>query len=151
MGQGQSKKLKEIAKLLSSLGQELAPLSPVPGTKLIATLIAKVTGHWGSPPSLLSEREKLSKALAEAGSRVVVLIGDIDRLEPTETREVMRLVHLTSDLPNVVFLLAFDRVHVARRLGKNPKEGQQYLEKIVQVTYNIPVVREAILPVVSTT
>ena len=146
LGQSQTEKLKAIAKLLSTLGQELAPLSPVPSTGLIAKLTGKVVDRWANPRSLHSEREELRKALAESGSRVVVLIDDIDRLEPAETREVMRLVRLTSDLPNVVFLLAFDRIHVAKSLGEDEEKGQQYLEKIVQVTYNLPVVREAILP-----
>ena len=56
------------------------------------------------------------------------------------------LIRLTSDLPNVVFLLGFDRRHVASSLGETEGDGQQYLEKIVQVSYNLPVVREFVLP-----
>ena len=91
-------------------------------------------------------RDHLRKALLACDSRVVVLIDDIDRLEASETRELMRLVRLISDLPNVVFLLAFDGRQVARSLDDNEKEGQQYLDKIVQVSYDLPNVREAILP-----
>ena len=77
---------------------------------------------------------------------MVVLIDDIDRLEPAEIREVVRLVRLTSDLPNVIFLLAYDRGHVAKSLGTSESEGLRYLEKIVQVSYQLPLVRESILP-----
>ena len=31
-------------------------------------------------------------------------------------------------------------------LGETEADGQQYLEKIVQVTYNLPIVRESVLP-----
>ena len=91
-------------------------------------------------------RTRLSEALATSDSRVVVLIDDIDRLEPNETRELMRLVRLTSDLPKVIFLLAFDRQHVERSLGGDELEGRKYLDKIIQVNYDLPMVREAVLP-----
>ena len=111
-------------------------------------LLAKLTRHATQPPSLLEKRERLRDALTRSDSRVVVLIDDIDRLEPNETRELMRLVRLTSDLPNIVFLLAFDRRRVARSLSRaeDEEEGQQYLDKILQITYDLPTVHEAILP-----
>ena len=146
LGQSKSKRLKNVAKALSNLGRSLAPLSPVAGTTGAANLLAKLTDHCTRPPSLLEERDYLRKALAASDSRIIVLIDDIDRLEASETREIMRLVRLTSDLPNVVFLLAYDRRHVASSLGEDEIEGRQYLDKIVQVNYDLPNVREAILP-----
>ena len=128
------------------MGSSLAPLSPVTGTTWAANQLAKLTDHWTKPPSLHDKRYHLKEALAASDSRVIVLIDDVDRLETGETRELMRLVRLTSDLPNVVFLLAFDSRHVTRSLGENEIEGRQYLDKIVQVSYNLPNVREAILP-----
>ena len=145
LGQARIESLKKVVMALTELGQLLAPLSPFAGTTWVAKLFAKLTGSWTKQPSLHDKREKLRKALAASDSRVVVLIDDIDRLEASEIRELMRLVRLTSDLPNVVFLLAFDSRHVARSLGENV-EGRQYLDKIVQVSYDLPNVREAILP-----
>ena len=146
LGQGQLEGLKDVARALSKLGQSLAPLSPVSGTKWVASIVARLTSHWTKPPSLHQKRDDLRRALAKSGSKVIVLIDDIDRLDVSETRELMRLVRLTSDLPNVVFLLAFDRRHIARSLRDNEVEGRQYLDKIVQVSYDLPNVREAILP-----
>ena len=146
LGQSRSERLKDVAKALSNLGQSLAPLSPVVGTTSAAGLIFKPIDHWTKPRSLHDQRDHLREALAASDSRVVVPIDDIDRLEASETRELMRLVRLTSDLPNVVFLLAFDRRHVARSLREDEIEGRQYLEKIVQVSYDLPNIREAILP-----
>ena len=146
LGQNNTQKLKDVAKLLAKFGQALAPLSPVPGTTVAANLAASVVVNWAKQPSLYSEYAQLKKALEVSESRVVVLIDDIDRLEPAETREVMRLVRLTSDLPNVVFLLAFDRENVANSLSKSGADGSQYLEKIVQVSFNLPILRETILP-----
>ena len=146
LGRSRSERLTDVAKALSSMGQSLAPLSPIPGTTGAANLFAKLIGRWTKPQSLHDKRHHLSEALKASDSRVVVLIDDIDRLEARETRELMRLVRLTSDLPRVVFLLAYDRRHVARSLGENETEGRQYLDKIVQVSYDLPNVRETILP-----
>ena len=146
LGRGRSEKLKNVAKAVGELGQSLAPLSPVPGTTSVANLLGKITNQWAKQPSLHEKRDRLRKALEQAKSRIVVVVDDIDRLEAGETREVMRLVRLTSDLPHVVFLLAFDRGHVARSLGETEADGRRYLEKIVQVSYDLPTVREAILP-----
>ena len=148
LNQRDLKGLKDVARALSEVGESLAPLSPIPGTAIVTELLAKLTWRATQPPSLLEKRERLRDALTRSDSRVVVLIDDIDRLEPSETRELMRLVRLTSDLPNIVFLLAFDRRRVARSLSRaeDEEEGQQYLDKILQITYDLPTVHEAILP-----
>ena len=139
LGQNKTQKLQDVAKLLAKFGKALAPLIPVPGATLVADLAEEVVDDWAKQPSLYSEYAQLRKALEVSESRVVVLIDDIDRLDPDETREVMRLVRLTSDLPNVVFLLAFDRENVANSLSKIGVDGSQYLEKIVQVSFNLPI------------
>ena len=147
MGEGKADELKEVAKALVGLGQTLAPLSPATGTTWVAGLAAGLVGQWAKAPSLRQKRDRLRKALKRTDSRIVVLIDDIDRLEQNETQDLIRLVRLTSDLPNLVFLLAFDRHRVAKSLGTdgNEAEGQQYLDKIVQLSYDVPVVREKIL------
>ena len=147
LNQNENAQLKRVASALSGIGQSLAPLSPFPGTVTVAELVAKVTDAWATAPSLLQRRYQLREALAESNERIIVLIDDIDRLERREIREVMRLVRLTSDLPNLVFLLAFDRARVASSLNwdQDGDDGQQYLDKIVQVSHDVPVARKAIL------
>ena len=76
---------------------------------------------------------------------MVVFIDDIDRLEYGETRELMRLVRLTSDLPYLIFLLAFDREHVAKSFDEIGTDGQLFLDKIVQLSFNLPSTRESVL------
>ena len=141
----QSENLKAVAKALFSMGKSLAPLSPVPGTALIMDIVDGQISGWAEPRSLFDEHEHLKEALEKSESRMVILIDDIDRLESGETRELMRLVRLTSDLPNVVFLLAFDRQIVETSLSKAGIDGRQYLDKIVQISYDIPAVRRSTL------
>ena len=145
LGQDRFEQWKNVAKLLSQMGESLSPLSPVTGTSWMTGSVSKLCILLDKPLSLHKMRDRLSKALESSDSRVVVLVDDIDRLEPRETRELMRLVRLISDLPNIIFLLAFDRRHVAQSLGDDESEGRQYLDKIIQVRHNLPVVQEAVL------
>lgn len=145
LGQDKFEGLKRVVRALAELSQTLAPLSPVPGTTEVVKAAAKQAVNATEPPSLHQRRDGLKEALAESKSRIIVLIDDIDRLEPSEIRELVRLVRLTSSLPNLVFLLAFDRRYIAKSLDENETEGQQYLDKIVQMTYNIPAVRKEAL------
>ena len=154
LGQDKNEKLKSVAKAILGLGQGIASLSSVPGASAGASALEQLSSSWLSPSTLEERRKQLSKALREAGSRVVVIIDDIDRLEPSETRDLVRLVRLTSDLPHLIFLLAFDGKRVAQSLGAQGlgdtsdisayrKAGQKYLDKIVQESYTLPQMRRS--------
>jgi predicted KAP-like P-loop ATPase len=84
----------------------------------------------------------LDKLLAEHDERLVIVMGDIDRLTDPEIRDVMRLVRLVGDFPNTTYVLAYASKAVARALGgdEGPEVGQAYLEKIVQVTHAVPAI-----------
>ena len=52
LGQDRFGKWKDVARLLSQLGQSLSPLSPVAGTSWVAGLVSKLTDLWTKPLSL---------------------------------------------------------------------------------------------------
>ncbi len=78
--------------------------------------------------------------------RTIVLIDDIDRLSAAETRQIFQLVKLTARFPYVIYILAFDREAVSDALEQvGVDSGEEYLEKIVQVSFDIPPISEASL------
>lgn len=81
----------------------------------------------------------LVKALGEQEKRFLIIIDDIDRLAPDEALLIFRLVKSVGRLPNVVYLLVFDR-HIAETIvaERYPSEGPHYLEKIIQAGFDIP-------------
>jgi predicted KAP-like P-loop ATPase len=91
-------------------------------------------------PQLSELKDKLVGSLRDLGHRFIVAIDDVDRLEPTEVLEVLRLVRSVVDLPNVIYLLCYDREILAHSIEKaaSVKNGQSYLEKIVQLTVMVP-------------
>lgn len=89
--------------------------------------------------SLDAARRELEEALREEGKRILVIIDDIDRLPADEARQIFRLVKSVADLPNVIYLLVFDR-EIARRALNEPADpaGPEWLEKIVQASFDLP-------------
>lgn len=63
---------------------------------------------------------------------IVVLIDDIDRLFKDDLLQMFSLIKSVADLPNIVYILAFDETIVA---GMTPSG---YLEKIIQASYEVP-------------
>ncbi|MYA88132.1 MAG: NTPase, partial [Boseongicola sp. SB0662_bin_57] len=81
----------------------------------------------------------VAKALAESDRRFLVVIDDIDRLAPDEALTIFRLVKSIGRLPNVIYLLAYDRRATERAVKERyPSEGAHYLEKIVQAAFELP-------------
>ena len=51
---------------------------------------------------------------------------------------VFQLVKANAEFPNVVFLLLFQRDLVEDKLNDGKQTGRDYLEKIIQVPFDIP-------------
>jgi predicted KAP-like P-loop ATPase len=85
-------------------------------------------------------RAAVDKALAKLEKPIVVVLDDIDRLSTSEIRDVFKLVRLTASFPNIVYIVAFDRERVEEALSEQGVPGRAYLEKILQVAVDLPVV-----------
>jgi predicted KAP-like P-loop ATPase len=86
-----------------------------------------------------SQHAKISALLEKADRRFLVVIDDIDRLSPEEAILVFKLVKSVGQLPNVLYLLVFDRDLAEKVIAERyPSEGPHYLEKIVQAAFEVP-------------
>lgn len=85
-------------------------------------------------------KDNLVRSLRDLGHRFIVTIDDVDRLEPSEVIEVLRLVRSVADFPNVMYLLCYDSDILAHSIEQaaKVKSGRSYLEKIVQLTIMVP-------------
>ena len=82
---------------------------------------------------------EVEKALMKLDSRILVVIDDIDRLPNEQIRLIFQLVNAIAGFPNVTYLLSFDKDIVSRALGDvQGCKGQEYLEKIIQVPFDVP-------------
>ena len=58
---------------------------------------------------MLSRRDKITKALTKLKKPIVIVLDDIDRLTTPEIRDIFKLVRLTANFPNIIYVVAFDR------------------------------------------
>lgn len=89
------------------------------------------------------------KALRSAGQPLLVVLDDLDRLDPPELLLVLKLIRLAGRLSNVHYLISFDErtlLDVLSRTGlvgsDDPRRGIEYLEKIVQLRLDLPPMRD---------
>jgi predicted KAP-like P-loop ATPase len=80
----------------------------------------------------------LAKELRKQTTKFLVVIDDIDRLTPDQALVIFRLVKSVGRLPNVIYLLAFDRRLAERVIEQRHPADQHFLEKIVQASFEVP-------------
>jgi predicted KAP-like P-loop ATPase len=133
------RRIRKLGQRLAEYGAALSPAAGVvlgPAGQLLAAPQQVAVVRQASAGE---QRQRLRDALLASRQRIVVLIDDIDRLDPREVGEVMRLVKLVADLPGVVHVLSYDRPRVQVALeGAGHEDGRAYLEKIVQVSMAVP-------------
>lgn len=100
----------------------------------------RLTDLTKSGKSLSEMKAGLAEALAELDTRIIVFIDDVDRLEPGEVVEVLRLVRSVADFPNVVYVLCYDPDVVSEAITRETRagDGRAYLAKIVQIALPVP-------------
>ena len=93
-----------------------------------------------SENSLGELNEDLRKKLKKLNHPIIVFVDDLDRLEPKEAAEVLRLVKAVADFPNVAYILAYDPVVLAKSIERavGISDGRAYLEKVVQASFKVP-------------
>lgn len=122
-------------------------------SKTVGTVAKKSIGamvdKFLADPSLQSAYDDLRVQLADSGRRFLVTIDDIDRLQSDEIRSIMQMVKTVGRLPNVIYLLAYDRNIVWPALdGDSLRNGPRFAEKIIQQEVELPVPsKEALLSI----
>ena len=136
--------IAEVGEAMETFGEAFSGLGWVPGLgpwverlKMASTAVAKIMRRKKGGIGEL--RNKVKNALTVLDKPVVVVLDDIDRLTTSEIRDIFKLVRVTANFPNVIYILAFDRTRVENALNEQQIPGRDYLEKILQVAVDLPV------------
>lgn len=144
-----NKQFKLLSSLLGEFAEGVGGLIDLTGvTGGLGGRLGKLLGAIGKqkPKDVPALKTKISKILRDAGKRILVLIDDIDRLTPEETRQLFTVIKALGDFPNVVYLLAFDREVATHAIEQqNGLPGERYLEKIIQVPFELPPIDQTAL------
>lgn len=149
-----TERLVEVGRLLRAYGpktaRRIASVANVagyvfPGAQFVGDMLEtganaadQVLPLVGPTPSEI--KQKLAYKIQELNVGFIVILDDLDRLEPEQAVEVIRLVRSVADFPRVVYLMCYDREVLAQALktGLKVADGDLFLQKIVQLTFNIP-------------
>jgi predicted KAP-like P-loop ATPase len=141
---------KRFKKALSKLGRRLLSAGSMVGSGVdlaggggIGTVTAGamswLSGFVQQDDTIEKLHAEISDALKDQKKRFLIVIDDIDRLAPDEALLMFRLVKSVGRLPNVIYLLVFDRILAEAIVAERyPTEGPHYLEKIIQAGFDIP-------------
>lgn len=142
-------KKKAIGKAIAEYGEAFDVFKSVPVfggaiatlAKTGAKLTAKKLSNGFTRKEIQEQKKTVEKLLREFDKKLLIVIDDIDRLSNDQIRQVFQLVTSVAKFPNTIYFLAFDRKIVVNALEKVQEgNGQDYLEKVIQVPLNVPVV-----------
>jgi hypothetical protein len=82
--------------------------------------------------------------------KLVVFIDDLDRCLPEKTIEIFEVIKLFLDVPKCIFVIGVEKeviekgieVRYKSKEQKIPISGQDYIEKIIQIPFVLPPIRE---------
>lgn len=141
---------EKIVELLDDYSDAFDTLTliPIQSSNIIASLFKNLSkvirASLRRKLDLDKTKETLEKELIKANKKIIIIIDDIDRLTNTQIRDVFQLVKQVADFPNVIYLLSMDRMVVSRALTDiHNINGNKYLEKIIQVPFELPELRKS--------
>jgi len=126
------KSIQGLVDLVKRLGKVVSKI-PIPGAELVQALGDQIPDVV--PTDINELKAEIADKLKKSNKRILVIIDDMDRLNADEIKDLFKVIKSIADFPNIIYLLAFDKDVVSEALGQR---GMDYLEKIVQVSFEIP-------------
>lgn len=148
-----SEKLQAVGTVLQKYSSlfEYTAFIPIVGQYLtpIKSILEGLGGHMLESvenTSLIEEKQKVIDALKAQDQKLIIIIDDIDRLNNEQIRLIFQLVNSLAGFPNMIYLLSFDRNVVACALQTEQNcNGSDYLEKIIQIPFEIPLANKSLV------
>ncbi|MFG0647231.1 KAP family P-loop NTPase fold protein [Leclercia adecarboxylata] len=143
-----------LSSLVSDLGnyarqtsRGLSPLARL-GSKFFPWMEMVADGMEAVAATDLSQREKtvselrtaIEQQIAALDVSFIVLIDDLDRLEPAQAVEILRMVRSVADFSCFRYVMCYDRdvlAHAVER-GLGVQDGRLYLQKIIPLSFGLP-------------
>ena len=129
---------KELTELLTNFAEVVSEL-PIPYSQYVKAF-ANASKTVSQPKDIYKLKEEIEKILKQQKQKILIVIDDIDRLTAEEIRQLFRVIKAVANFPNVIYLLLFDKKVVIKALEEAQGiPGEDYLEKIVQVPFELPI------------
>lgn len=136
---------KKISKGFKQYGESIIDIAsllplPEPAGAVGRVLVRTVSSKRGlGDKDILQQKQDITSMLLKLKHKVLIVIDDIDRLSNDQIQAVFQLVTAVAKLPNLMYLLSFDRHVVVEALSKIQNgDGEAYLEKVIQIPISLP-------------
>lgn len=103
--------------------------------------MGKTTKNFGNAyKKNISEIKKdIEEHLIALNKKILIIVDDIDRLNNTEIKQVFQLIKALGNFPNTIYLASMDKDVIINALSEVQNgNGNEYLEKIINVPIEIP-------------
>lgn len=143
----QTLKRKRGRSKLARFLQLVGPSAKFGGVDL--TTAAKQAGDALGVTTPSKIRHEIDTALQQADRQLLIVMDDIDRLNPDELLILFKLVRLVGDVPGLHYLLAYDEGTLHHLLQQtaiaagSPERARRYLEKIIERRWEVPPLTDA--------
>ncbi|MEH4929648.1 KAP family P-loop NTPase fold protein [Enterobacter cloacae] len=131
---------RATARHLAPLAQVATVIPGVPDASSALNALSE-TGWLKEKQKTAAEmRIEIAEKIVEMDLSFIILLDDLDRLEPAQAVEVIRLVKSVADFPRFRYILCYDKMVLAQaiRKGLDVEDGELYLQKIVQISFSLP-------------
>lgn len=141
------KNLTAVGEALENYSDAFGLLELIPGvgapiasaSKLGISLLGRKMQKGLDKRDVLKQKEQVIQLLKNQSNRILVILDDIDRLSNEQIRYVFQLITSVAKFPNTTYLLVFDKEIVVEALKDvQSGNGQDYLEKVIQMPIQIP-------------
>ncbi|MHB1949054.1 MAG: KAP family P-loop NTPase fold protein [Gammaproteobacteria bacterium] len=102
-------------------------------------LVTQETFGWEAGRDLTQVKAELNELLRHQKHKIIIIIDNIMRLENTEIKQIFQIVKSMGDYVNTVYMLSLDKPQIIHDINQmQGSGGAEYLEKIVQLPFEIP-------------
>lgn len=96
---------------------------------------------WESGRDLTMVKAELNTLLKKQKHKIIIFIDNISRLDDSEIKQIFQIVKSMGDFNNTVYALSLDKHQVIHAMDRiHGGGGAEYLEKLVQLPFEIPVI-----------
>jgi predicted KAP-like P-loop ATPase len=119
---------------------KLLQIKPRLLTQLKKTFSRKQGAYaWESGLDPIQVKNELNQLLKNQKHKIIIIIDNISRLEPAEINQIFQIVKSMGDYNNTIYLLSYDKTQMLHAINQiHADEGNEYLEKLVQLPFEVP-------------
>ncbi|WP_193813344.1 P-loop NTPase fold protein [Kaistella flava (ex Peng et al. 2021)] len=116
----------DIAKEIKSYGKSVLPIYKNSVTEILLNSLNLI-----SDKSVSDDFENLDNLLSKLGKKVVVFLDDLDRLQPNEVFELLKLIRNTASFKTFNYIVGYEKDYLIESLKTNQiPNPKKYCDKI---------------------